>query len=57
MRLLADENFPLPVVDRLHLEEHDVLCVGAELSSTSDKQVFELAEAAGRMLLTLDRDF
>jgi predicted nuclease of predicted toxin-antitoxin system len=57
MRFLADENFPLPVIDRLRLEGHDVLWVGAEFSSTSDKQVLELAEATGRILLTLDQDF
>lgn len=57
-RLLADENFPRPVVIELRRLGHDA----AELSElglahlgTRDGAVLEAASASGRAVLTLDR--
>lgn len=57
-RLLADENYPLPVVEALRALGHDVLTVqGAGLSGRSDLEVLAAATADGRGVLTHDRDF
>jgi predicted nuclease of predicted toxin-antitoxin system len=57
-RLLADENFPRPVVIELRQLGHDA----AELSElglahlgTRDSAVLEAASASGRAVLTFDR--
>lgn len=57
MLLLADENFPKPVVAMLREDGHDVLWVRTDLPGTSDVVLLELAEAQGRIVLTLDKDF
>jgi predicted nuclease of predicted toxin-antitoxin system len=57
MRFLADENFPRRVIESLLDAGHDVLWVGNDYPGTGDKKVLERAEAEGRILLTLDRDF
>jgi predicted nuclease of predicted toxin-antitoxin system len=57
MRLLADENFPLPTVEALRLAGHDVFWVRTDAPGTGDAALLELAEADGRVLLTLDKDF
>jgi predicted nuclease of predicted toxin-antitoxin system len=57
MRLLADENFPKPIVEGLRAEGHDVLWVRTDLAGTRDAALLNLAESQARILLTLDRDF
>lgn len=57
MRLLADENFPLPTVVALRLAGHDVFWVRTDAPGTGDAALLDLAEAGGRVLLTLDKDF
>ena len=57
MRLLADENFPLPTVPALRQAGHDVLWVRTDAPGTADTVLLDLAEADGRVLLTLDKDF
>ena len=54
MRLLADENFPLPTVKALRLAGHDVFWARTDASVTGDAALLDLAEADGRILLTLD---
>jgi hypothetical protein len=46
MRLLADENFPKPIVEALRARGHDVLWARTDL-----------AESEARIVLTLDKDF
>ena len=46
MRLLADENFPKPIVDTLRAQGHDVLWARTDLSGTSDVALLDLAESA-----------
>jgi Domain of unknown function (DUF5615) len=57
-RLYADENFPLPVVEALRLEGHDLVTLqerGHGGESLADEAVMALASAEGRALLTLNR--
>ena len=57
MRLLADENFPLLTVEALRQAGHDVFWVRTEAPGAGDAALLDLAEADGRVLLTLDKDF
>jgi predicted nuclease of predicted toxin-antitoxin system len=57
MRLLADENFPRPIVELLRAAGHDVLWARTECSGWKDAALLDFAESEARILLTLDRDF
>ncbi len=57
MRLLADENFPLPTVEALRQAGHDVNWARTDAPGTGDTALLELAEGDDRVLLTLDKDF
>jgi predicted nuclease of predicted toxin-antitoxin system len=57
MRLFADENFPLPTIEALRQAGHDVTWARADCHSTKDVALLDRAEAEGRVLLTLDKDF
>jgi len=55
--LLADENFPLPVVNGLVAAGYDVLTVARISPGISGRAVLDLARDEGRCLLTFDSDF
>jgi predicted nuclease of predicted toxin-antitoxin system len=57
MRILADENFPLPIVESLRKQNHDVLWARTDCPGLTDRTLLETAEADGRVILTLDKDF
>lgn len=57
MRLLADENFPKPIVEELRAGGHDVLWARTDLAGSSDVALLDRAETEGRIVLTLDKDF
>jgi predicted nuclease of predicted toxin-antitoxin system len=57
MRLLADENFPKPIVEALRANGHDVLWARTGLAGTKDLALLDLAESEARILVTLDKDF
>ena len=57
MRILADENFPLPIVESLRQQDHDVLWARTDCPGLKDRTLLERAEADGRVVLTLDKDF
>jgi predicted nuclease of predicted toxin-antitoxin system len=57
MRLLADENFPKPIVDALRADGHDVLWARTDLAGANDIVLLDRAESGSRILLTLDKDF
>ena len=57
MRILADENFPSPLVDLLRAIGHDVLWVRTHYSGWKDPKLLELAEEVSRIVFTLDKDF
>jgi predicted nuclease of predicted toxin-antitoxin system len=57
MRLLADENFPRPLVEALRAEGHDVLWARSDCAGWKDVLLSELAESEARIVPTLDKDF
>ncbi len=57
MRLLADENFPKPIVEAVRAEGHDVLWARTDLAGISDVALLDLAESEARIVMTLDKDF
>lgn len=57
MRLLADENFPKPIVEALRAGGHDVLWARTDCPGWRDAVLLELAESQARVLLTLDKGF
>jgi predicted nuclease of predicted toxin-antitoxin system len=57
MRLLADENFPRPSVEALRQDGHDVVWVRTDCPASKDAALLVRAEAEGRLVLTLDKDF
>jgi predicted nuclease of predicted toxin-antitoxin system len=57
MRLLADENFPKPIVEALRADGHDVLWARTDCAGWKDIVLLDLAESEARIVLTLDRDF
>ncbi|WIM06020.1 MAG: DUF5615 family PIN-like protein [Candidatus Nitricoxidivorans perseverans] len=57
MRLLADENFPGPVIDALIADGHDLVSVARSMAGVDDRVVLDQARAGGRWLLTFDADF
>jgi predicted nuclease of predicted toxin-antitoxin system len=57
MRLLADENFPRPIVEALRTLGHDVLWARTDCAGWKDAVLLDLAESESRIMLTLDKDF
>jgi predicted nuclease of predicted toxin-antitoxin system len=57
MRLIADENFPLPTIEALRQAGHDVTWARTDCPGTKDSALLDRAEAEGRILVTLDKDF
>jgi predicted nuclease of predicted toxin-antitoxin system len=57
MHLLADENFPKPIIETLRAEGHDVLWARIDHAGAKDVVLLDLAEAQARIVLTLDKDF
>ena len=57
VRLLADENFPKPLVEVLRASGNDVLWARTDCCGWKDAVLLDLAESEARMMLTLDRDF
>ncbi|HEX3625797.1 MAG TPA: DUF5615 family PIN-like protein [Verrucomicrobiae bacterium] len=57
-RLYSNENFPLPVVEKLRSLGHDVLTIqetGKADQSLADDKVLAFATEANRVLVTLNR--
>ena len=57
MRLIADENFPKPVITALRAQGHDVLWARTDCPGWKDAALLDLAESDARLMLTLDKDF
>lgn len=47
----------MPTIEALRQTGHDVTWVRTDLPGTSDVSLLDIAEADGRVLLTLDKDF
>jgi predicted nuclease of predicted toxin-antitoxin system len=56
VRLLADENVPLVVINVLRADGHDVLAIREVAAGTDDESVLLLAVKENRILVTLDKD-
>jgi predicted nuclease of predicted toxin-antitoxin system len=54
MRILADENVAIAIVDALKSDGHDVVSVAREMPSALDEQVIDFAIRTNRILLTND---
>jgi predicted nuclease of predicted toxin-antitoxin system len=57
MRILANETFPGEAVDALRDRGHDVAWVRTDTPGSTDIEVLARAQAEGRLLVTLDKDF
>jgi predicted nuclease of predicted toxin-antitoxin system len=57
MRLLADENFPKPIVEALRTAGNDVLWARTHCAGWKDAALLDRAEREARIVLTLDKDF
>jgi predicted nuclease of predicted toxin-antitoxin system len=57
MRLLADENIPRKIVDRISENGHNILWIKDTAPRSSDDRILSIAEADERIILTFDRDF
>lgn len=57
MRFLANENFPLVVVEALRRSGHDTAWVLVDAAGSSDEAVLARALREERVLLTFDKDF
>jgi len=57
MRILANENFPGPVVRALRERGEDVVWVKELMPGASDIEVLSRAQGERRILTTFDRDF
>lgn len=57
MRALLDEMIPPAVAEQLRQRGHDVIAVTerADLRSLPDREIFALAQAEGRAIVTRDR--
>ena len=56
MRLLADENFPRLVVQRLRSCGYDVMWVSEERPGIPDSEVLSFATVEQRLLITFDKE-
>ncbi len=56
MRLLLDENVPLPSAYRLRQAGHDVAAVAEDTPGVDDQTVIARAISEQRILVTFDRD-
>lgn len=57
VRLLANENFPLPALRALRAAGVQLESVGEQMPSASDGEVLTYAAANGLVLVTFDRDY
>ncbi len=57
MRLLADQNIPMPSVQRLRQAGHDVASILEDAAGVDDETVLQRAVREGRILLTFDSQF
>lgn len=55
--LLADEDVPKPVIEKLRSRGVDVAAVDEEMKEATDQDVFATAQEHGRILLTFDQDY
>jgi predicted nuclease of predicted toxin-antitoxin system len=57
MQFLANENFPLDVVEALRSGGHDVAWIRTDAPGSKDPEILQRAVAENRVLITIDKDF
>lgn len=57
MKLVANENVPLPSVAELQAQGHDVCSISLRSPGLSDEKVLAIARQEDRILITFDRDY
>jgi predicted nuclease of predicted toxin-antitoxin system len=57
VRILANENFPAPVIRELRRRGHDVLSVKETMCGAGDREVLAKAQRDDRLVVTFDKDF
>jgi len=57
VRIIANENFPGPVIRALRERGHDVTSVKETMRGASDREVLARAQGEGRLVVTFDKDF
>ena len=57
LRLLANENFPGPLIRELRRLGHDVSSVKESMRGATDREVLEHARQDNRLVVTFDKDF
>jgi predicted nuclease of predicted toxin-antitoxin system len=57
IKLLANENFPVPAIRKLRVAGVDVLAVIETMRSASDQEVMAYARREERWIVTFDRDY
>lgn len=55
--IIADENIPVPVIEKLRLEGIETFSVFDNLRGISDKEIIEFAQNPPKIILTEDKDF
>ena len=57
LKIIADENIPLKVIQKLHESQIDVLSITENNRGISDKEIAGLAIEENGYILTFDKDF
>lgn len=57
LRILADENFPGPLIRALRQRGHDVTSVKESMRGAGDRDVLARAQDESRLVVTFDKDF
>jgi predicted nuclease of predicted toxin-antitoxin system len=57
MDLIADENVPRPLIERLRADGHAVVAISETAAGIPDTSVIAASNARGYVLITHDRDF
>jgi predicted nuclease of predicted toxin-antitoxin system len=57
VRILANENFPGPVIRELRQRGHDVSSVKEVMRGAGDREVLARAQREERLVITFDKDF
>jgi predicted nuclease of predicted toxin-antitoxin system len=57
MRILANENFPAPLIRELRRRGHDVTSVKEVMRGADDRAVLAAAQREHRLIVTFDKDF
>jgi predicted nuclease of predicted toxin-antitoxin system len=57
MRILADENFPGPLVRELRRRGYDVTSIKESMPGAGDREVLARAHEDRRLVVTFDKDF